>query len=1302
VSGTGTAAAGTAGSWLAVPTDRPRRPGTAARCGARTSLPRRAFGDAADDLVLAGFAATLFRYGGPSPLHIDHAGERVGYLVDGASTLAAVARTATRATGTGTGTDRADGDGGLRLHVGPDDVELHYDPALFDEDTADRMLDHVATLVGDAGRTPDRPVGLLRLLPDHAAHRMLVEWNRTQTPLAYEDCLHHAFEAQVGRTPHAVAVVHEGRRWTYEQVNAAANRLARHLVGLGVGPDVGVGLCLDRSPGLLVSMLGALKAGGAYVPLDPGYPPERLAAMVRGGRCAVLVSRTDLAERLPATALPVVLLDRDEGTLAALPGTDLGPRSAPGDLCYVMHTSGSTGVPKPIAVRHRGVLNNVLDLNARCAVRPGDSVLALSSPSFDMSVYEFLGVTLAGATLVVPDRARGTDPDHWAELLTAERVTLWNSAPPLLGLLLDHLERASCPPRLALRVVVLGGDWAPVTMPDRVRALARGARVVVCGGNTEASIHSTCWEVGVVDPDRASIPYGRPMANQRTYILDEALQPVPPGVAGELCLAGVGLAREYLDLPEATADRFVEWSYGDVTDRIYRTGDLARFRPDGVIELLGRMDFQLKINGIRVDLGEIEAVLRRHLGVREAAVMAHDGRLVGYVVPQDPAPTDDDLRRLAARYLPTALLPSAIVRLEALPLTPNGKLDRGGLPAPQVTAGPFREAGSATERVLAEVFADVLDLPRVGLDDDFFALGGDSIRAILVASRARARGIGVASSRILQLRTVAAVAASTCPTGPPAAVPAPAGPLVTLDEADRAELEDRYPGLAEVWPVTALQAGMLFESLLDESAAGAYLVQAVYHLSGPVDGSLLRAAGRLLLERHSNLRVAFAYDVEDGPVQVVVDGLDLPWQEVDLGHLPADRQEEAVERFLADDAAVRIDPAAPPLLRMALVRLGPERARLVLTVHHLLIDGWSEQVLGRDLVQLAAGRAPQPARPYRDFLEWWVRRDRDAALRAWQKELDGVTGPTTLAPPGTPRTRSGDVAEVRLPLVPGELAPAAGLGVTASTVVRGAWAAVLAELTGRPEVLFGATVAGRPGELDGVESMVGLFINTVPVRVQVDGDLPVDGYLSAVQRTQDRMADHVHQGLTELHQVLGVDALFDTLVVVQSFPPVAGGAAGGSPLEVTRVESRARSTYPLVLVVDAEALTLQYDGARFAREQAEGTLARFRSVAGQLARGGTHRLASAVEERPAPSREQALCGLFAEVLGVETVRADDNLFRLGCNSLTATRIIGRLRRDLGLEASISMIFQHPTAGELATLVTPAKARPSLRRATPVA
>jgi amino acid adenylation domain-containing protein len=361
---------------------------------------------------------------------------------------------------------------------------------------------------------------------------------------------------------------------------------------------------------------------------------------------------------------------------------------APGDLCYVIHTSGSTGEPKPIALCHQGVANNVADLNSRYEVGPGDAVLALSSPSFDMSVYEFLGMTAAGGTVVVPETGRAHDVAHWAELLDAHRVTVWNSAPALLDLLVGHLEQHPPAGPLGLRLALLGGDWIGVRLPDRLRALAPGARFIALGGATEASIHSTLFEVQCTDPAWTAIPYGRPMANQRTYILDEARRPVPVGVAGELYLAGDGLARGYLDRPDQTRQRFCQWSYGEVAgERLYRTGDLARFRSDGVIELLGRADSQVKIQGVRVELGEVEAVLRRHPGVQDAVAAAPgptdgDRQLVGYVVPREgPAPTAEDLHAHAARWLPAVMVPARFLVLDTLPLSPNGKVDRRALRA---------------------------------------------------------------------------------------------------------------------------------------------------------------------------------------------------------------------------------------------------------------------------------------------------------------------------------------------------------------------------------------------------------------------------------------------------------------------------------------------------------------------------------------------------------------------------------------------------------------------------------------------
>ncbi|MFI5797568.1 amino acid adenylation domain-containing protein [Streptomyces sp. NPDC051677] len=749
-----------------LPTDRPRLPGTAPdRTGSARVRLDACTRTAPDDVLLAGFTALLHRWTGQSEFAFAARTPTTGAVrltcaVTAASTLAGLAR------GTpadpAPATDPAPPDEfELVLHPpgehddGPRVAELRYPPALFDRDTLVRLLACYRTLLADGLADPDRPVSLLRLLPETELHRVLVEWNATDADLPHDVCLHTAFEARAAESPTAPALIGGGsgadrRTWTYREVNEAANRLAHHLRELGVGPDRRVGICLERSWELLVAVLGVLKAGGAYVPLDPDYPEQRLAAMMTGTSCTAVISRSGPAAGLPlpdtAPGGPVVLLDRDEALLAARPSHNPQGGAGPDDLAYVIHTSGSTGAPKPIALRHRGVMNNIADLNSRFGVGAGDRVLALSSPSFDMSVYEFLGLTTAGGAVILPDPERAKDPEHWADLLAAHRVTVWNSAPALLDLVVTHLDSVGAPPLDDLRLALLGGDWIPVSLPDRTRAVAPGLRFIALGGATESSIHSTLYEVEKTDPRWTSIPYGRPMANQRTYILDDSGRPVPPGVPGELHLAGVGLARGYLGRPEQTAERFLTWSCGEVTDeRLYRTGDVARYGADGLIELLGRSDFQVKLRGLRIELGEIEAVLRAHDTVREAVVTAHpdgsgDQRLVAHVVATAGRTVSPEaVGEHAARSLPRFMVPGAVLVLDELPLTPNGKVDRKALPAPPEPVGEpegtYAAPVTPTERTVADVFATVLSVSRVGADSSFFSAGGNSLQAMRAVTR---------------------------------------------------------------------------------------------------------------------------------------------------------------------------------------------------------------------------------------------------------------------------------------------------------------------------------------------------------------------------------------------------------------------------------------------------------------------------------------------------------------------------------------------------------------------------------------
>ncbi|MBT2369810.1 amino acid adenylation domain-containing protein [Streptomyces sp. ISL-10] len=688
---------------------------------------------------------------------------------------------------------------------------VEYPTDLFDASTVDRLLGHFLTTLEAAVAVPDVPISALPLLTGSERRTALDDWNATRAPFPQDACLHQLFEQHVDRRPDAAAIVCGGLGgWnvTYRELEERANRLAHHLAEAGAGPDRTVALCLRRGPGLVTAILAVLKAGAAYVPLDPEYPAERLGLLLRDAAPPIVVSDSELIGRLPLGPDTVrVLLDTDRPVLQTLPATRPAVPVTSRDLAYVIFTSGSTGTPKGIALEHRGVVNNLLDLNRSYGIGPDDAVLALSSPSFDMSVYETLGMLAAGGTLVLPDPAAAKDPAHWADLIERHGVTVWNSAPALLGLLLDQLEHAGGPALPRLRTAFLGGDWIPVTHPDRLRAFAPGLAFAALGGATEASIHSVEYRVDRVDPTWTKLPYGRPMANQHTYILDPADRLVPVGVPGELHLGGVGLARGYLNRPELTAEKFVrvELEPGR-TERLYRTGDLARYRPDGTIELLGRTDFRIKLNGLRIEPGEVESALRDRPGVREAVVVARQGagsaRLIGYVVPEDgAAPDTAALRAALGTVLPPHCVPAELVLLDRLPLSPNGKVDRKALPEPRtrrpeaaapagpttpaatdgdpagpvavaITDGAPPTAGDAVARRVAAVWAEVLGLEAVGPDDDFFALGGDSFAAVR-AVRAVADGMRQAHAlRVVDLfsnPTPAGLAARVTELGGPSA-----------------------------------------------------------------------------------------------------------------------------------------------------------------------------------------------------------------------------------------------------------------------------------------------------------------------------------------------------------------------------------------------------------------------------------------------------------------------------------------------------------------------------------------------------
>ncbi|HEX4421471.1 MAG TPA: amino acid adenylation domain-containing protein [Kofleriaceae bacterium] len=638
---------------------------------------------------------------------------------------------------------------------------LHYNVDLFDAVTVERMVDQFLVLLAGIVRAPDTTSNRLPLTTD-AERTALAIRNATDAPYPHDRCLDQLFSASAARTPDALAVVSGSQRLTYGALQRRRNQLGHRLRRLGARPNTAIAIVMDKGWEQVVAMLGIHAAGAAYLPIDPGIPHDRLAYILDHAQVEFVVTQpwVELKLAWPSQVQRIVIDD----TLITESNEPLAARHTPDDLAYILYTSGSTGHPKGVALRHRGAVNTVWDINTRFHVTADDRVIAMSAATFDLSVYDVFGTLGAGAAIVMPDTGSMRDPAHWAQLVRDECVSVWSSVPAYVQMLIALLETTRDGLLPSLRVIALSGDVLPLALPDRIRGqLGAQVDVVNLGGNTEASIWSVTFPVDQVAADWPSIPYGHPLANQRCYVLNAALVDCPTSVPGDLYFAGVGLAREYWRDPAKTDAYF--FAHPETGERIYKTGDLAYWRADGELILLGRSDFQVKVQGFRIEPGEIEAALKKHASVREAIVLARDDvggtrdkRLVAYVVAR-PEVAPADLRTFLAEWLPDYMIPSVFMLVPELPLSANGKIDRKALPAPDLiaqNADRFVAPRTPLEHATAALWCEVLGVERVGIHDNFFDLGGHSLLATrLVARLPAALGVELPLRTIFESPTIA-------------------------------------------------------------------------------------------------------------------------------------------------------------------------------------------------------------------------------------------------------------------------------------------------------------------------------------------------------------------------------------------------------------------------------------------------------------------------------------------------------------------------------------------------------------------
>jgi amino acid adenylation domain-containing protein len=741
------------------------------------------------------------------------------------------------------------------------------------------------------------------------------------------------------------AVVAGDRVLSYAELDRRAVRVARRLRQLGVRPNQLVAVVADKGWPQVVAALGVLYSGAAYLPVDASLPVARVRHLLARGQVQVVLTTGAAAAGLPPVPGLTRLVVDEEASWAGVDDSPLeDDPQAPTDLAYVIFTSGSTGQPKGVAIDHRGAANTVADINRRYRIGTGDRVLALSSLSFDLSVWDIFGVLAAGGTIVLPEPAAAKDPAGWAELVTTHRVTVWNTVPALMDMLVTHCETATHTDLGSLRVVLLSGDWIPLGLPTRIRALASPTDLVSLGGATEASIWSIHHPITNVEPGWPSIPYGRPLTNQTCHVLDEHLQPRPDWVPGQLYIGGAGLAQGYWHDPQQTAASFIE--HPGTGQRLYRTGDLGRYLPDGTIEFLGRQDNQVKINGYRIELGEIEATLTRHPAVKDTIVTATNNHLTAYTTTEsgsagDPAVVTGQLLDLCRHRLPGWMVPSQIVHLEALPLTPNGKVDRAALARlepPAARADETVAPRSQPEQILHDIWCDLLGRDSVSVFEDFAAVGGDSLLGLQVIHRAAAHGLVISPRDFFAAPTIADLAACATAGGPAAGDATPGG------------AHDTTRGSEVSGPVPLLPRQVAFLAQHPQPPAHWHYTL-LFEVVQPMDRTALRVALRSVLRHHDGLRVSLRLDGEGRWAAHVAPAADypLPFSWHDLSDLPEPQQRAALERTCRELA--RSISLAGPLLHVAYFHTGPAgNDRLYVVGHWLLWDNYSCRIFLEDLL----------------------------------------------------------------------------------------------------------------------------------------------------------------------------------------------------------------------------------------------------------------------------------------------------------------------------------------------------------------
>ncbi|MGA9381054.1 MAG: amino acid adenylation domain-containing protein [Phormidium sp.] len=1022
-------------------------------------------------------------------------------------------------------------------------LRISYDGNRFDDGSISRMLGHFVTLLEAIVASPMQLISQLPMLTEFEQHQLLIEWNQTKIEYPVDKCVHQLFEAQVERTPNAVAVVFEEEQLTYNELNSRSNQLAHYLRSLGVGADVLVGICAERSLEMIVGLLGILKAGGAYVPLDPEYPAERLNFMLEDSQVGMLLTQQRLVDKLSIVAAQKVCLDTDWLEISQWSQDNLSTNVQAENLAYIIYTSGSTGQPKGVLVSHQSLLNLVFWHQRTFEITSTDKATQLAGTAFDAAVWELWPYLSAGASVYLVTSEVLYSPTDLRDWLIGQKISISFLPTPLAErlLLLEWNEE------VALRTMLIGGDKLH-NYPSQLVPF----QVVNNYGPTENTVVTTSGLVVSNQESNVSSPaIGRPIANTQVYILDGNLQPVPLGVPGELHIGGASLAKGYLNRLELTNEKFIPNPFSDEPNsRLYKTGDKVRYLPNGNIEYLGRIDNQVKIRGFRIELGEIESILSQHPQVQASVVVARedipeDKRLVAYIVTETEATADiSELRQYLKTRIPEYMIPSVFVILETLPLTLNGKVDRRALPKPDfhnAQKDRYEPPRTPIEEILVNLWGQILNLNLVGIHDNFFALGGHSLIATQLMSRLRSHlQVELPLQSLFEAPTVAELA-------------------YLIGQLKQQNSQLALPSIFKRknnsdLPLSYAQTRLWFIDQFEPNS-GLYNISAALRLVGMLNVTALEGSFQEIVQRHEALRTNFI-NLEGQAAQIIYTETNWKLLVVDLKELPTNQQEITVTELVQQQAIQPFDLANDALLRASLIKLSETEHILILCMHHIVNDGWSIGVFVKELAELYNAYAqgqPSPLSPlpiqYADFALWqreWLQGEvLQTQLSYWKEQLADVPSLLSL-PTDRPRkavqTFVGAHREFELSAELTEKLTQLSQerGVTLFMTLLAGFKTLLYRYTGESNILIGTPIANR--NQSEIEGLIGFFVNTLVLRTNLSEDPSFIELLDRVRQVS--LAAYTHQDLPfemlvealQPKRSLSYSPLFQVMFVLQNAP----------------------------------------------------------------------------------------------------------------------------------------------------------------------